>query len=915
MFELLIVEAPDMDSVEEPSQNAQAGEMKTNLAEALESNDIRDRLAESIAMICESLTIKATWPKIMPLVIQALRTTSAPANTQIPDFVRKSNWAGMQILGIVSHGAARHFKEQLGDLMSLVMPFLESNSLRILHSTLGTLGELSEEFFPLVQRLHGPIVLKKLGSVMSTESLPVELKQRAVSCLTHFTKEMLTKAVEDDDEDEAAKVEPVTKGSLAELEPFMTMSQIKHLFQGNFDCVANGLLALFKLSVNTNNYDLLSNVLVAISILSNILTDEFVKCYSFFSEGLRTLLTNLLSDSGDEKMTAMQVQLMETFTFLMSGCSEDPEQKKAVIKDFESMFNFIQNLVSNIGIRDDRRRGASTFFSMMAIHFKPQFIAQKEFILKHLFDCMSLDIALKVEDKAIEQATGPQTGIASFNIDLKVHGGEKVLSLDYEALNIKQTAMEVFVDVLKHLADSLDQNEKTRALQIVQDAFPKNSSSEVKKHCFKLIKLLIRTIPQSEGRIGVFESCLPFAIAEIRRAVKIPNRENVYTFSRKLISIMREVCRPSKLVSTWNRSRPLIMNTAGQTSCVPVDNLFGNLDSKKPRIPNNYEDLVQLMGEIMDYQSVIKARVKEEYKNETMDDEMLEDFEEAFAEGNEIFQVVMELFGELLKFDLPLELQTKLTQVFSKSFFGLQPKVQSQIQNLDSSPIGDYLNPDEMMYLSCWVCDLAENLDLQFLMTLVPQLDVFSKILAASCSQTPDILQNIAYYNNVLISRMASNPQPSFTNNLLDRLQFLTQLFQTIITMSQMDPESFRPPSDNCVAALVRFVLVFKNNLFNSDAAFASGLKPYLNMLPLEEDHVEGVLIHTMITGLFKQCMNGQITLDEGLKAHLQESLVRIMAIESQEADKDEKFFQRTKLDSNFVCYIQRKELVRLMKN
>ena len=916
MFELLILEAPDMNSLSTSSHNAHSGEMKTNLAEAIESNDIRDRLVESIALICEALTVKITWPKIMPLVIQALRTSEPPANSNIQDFPRKSHWAGMQVLSTVCVGAARHFKNQLGELMTLVMPFLQTDSPRVLHATLGALGVLSEEFFPLVQRLHGPAVLTKLGAVMSAENLPVQLRQRAVACLTNFTSQMLTKAMEDT-EDEAAKMEATVPGSLAELAPVLTMSQIRNLFKGNFESVANGLVSLFKLAGASNNYDLLSNVLVAVSILSNILRDEFVKCYSFFSEGLRALLSNFPVDANvvSEKMTTMQVQLVETFSFLISSSAQDPNQKEAVFKDYQSLMSFLEQIIFGLDARDDRRRGASTFFSMMALHFKEEFMKHRAVIFKHLFECMALQVSLKVEDSISGEGNATGNGVASFNIDLKVHGGKKVLSLDYGALHNKQTAFEVFVDVLKEFPQSLAEEHKATALELVKASFPKNSSSDVKKLCFKTLKLLIRSVPQTEARVAIFESCLPLAIAEIQRAIRIPHRDNVYRFSRKLISILREVNRPSQLLASWSRSRAPMFSTAGQGLCSAVDALLGNLDTSKPRPPQNYQDLVCVMGAMMDFQSQIKTRVKAEYQNETMDPEVLEEFEEAFAEGNEIFQVVMELFGELCRFDLPVEVQTKLTQVFSKSFFGLNPQLQNQVESLAAVAIPGYLNPDEMIYLSCWVCDLAENLDLGLLVSLLPQLDTFSRIMIISCPQVPDVLQNVAYFNNLLASRIAVSAPPSFKNSLIERLQFLTQLFQTISIMAHTDPEGFGPASDNCVSTLVRFVLLFRDNLFDSQTAFASGIRPYLPMLPLRDDPIEGVVIHSLIAGVYKQVVSGQLVFDANVKNELEQAVVRILQAEAEEAQDDDLILEKKRVNDDFVCAIQRKQLIHFLSN
>ena len=928
LFELLIIEAPNMDEIavpQTPSTGKNEQGISNQFSLTVQSMEVYDNILETLAKICEVLNIKQTLAKIMPMIMSSLNPSQdsvdaqgnkldVNGNVQIPDFVRKSQWAGMEVLGSVLEGSKRFYHKDLPNLMNLVLPFLESSCPMVLYSTLTTLGVMSEEYYPLVQKQFGPTVLTKLGSVMLNEQMHVRLRGRAIGCLVNFTRDLLNNCTADN-EDEEARVE--MQNPLTSNEQHMSLKEIEKIFEGQFENVARGVVSLFSLAGNTSNFALLENVLVAVSILSNIMRREFIKCYDFFSNGLKSLLSALPTNENEltSQQTNLQILLVDTFSFLLSGCKDDPQQAARVNQDFDMILNFIRNLSKSISPRDSRNKAVLSFWSVLMQSFPEKFAANQEPLLESVLRGMSLSIQISMEDSEAFKNKG--NGFHSMAVDLKAFGGKKVLSMDHTAMELKLTAFEVCVVLLKTHGSVMAQDAKGQILQLVKSVFSQISSSSIKKASFKLTKLLIKSCPQTEQRVSLLEDLLPSLTNEISKFRKLNKRNQVFEFSRKLVSILRTITKRFFLSYSWSRTATLLscngLNKFSSEITPNISALVAN-ESTKPRKPKNFAEIVQLMGVLFDYQTQLKAEVRKEFANDTMDQETLDEFEDALAEGNEILQIVMEMYGEILKFELTLEEQKSVFSLFEKSFLGVNSGLNQLIQSSSTNPITDYINPDEMTYITCFYCDSIEFLDLSLLETLLGRLDQICQILFSSCPSVPDVLQNLAYLNNLLSARfypsVAQGGSPAFTANLLPRLQFLSQLKDILNSLNTADPNSFGPAFENSLSSLIRFVFLFRNNMFPDTNALHSALAGPLSQLPIQDDPVEGVVIHLLVTGIVSTCPQ---TLHANTLQIIKGVLPAIGAHETAEAIHDKEIFELGKLSEDMVCAVIRKSLIALL--
>ena len=928
MYELLIVEAPNQDSLEgvELSETKEGQGIDDQLTTSVQSMKIYDNILVSMAALCGSLNLKLSLPKVLPLIINGLTSTTAEGldangnkldnqgNVIITDFVRKTQWASMETLGSVIEGAYRYFKDELSNLMKLIIPYLQNKCHRILFSTLTTLAVLSEEYYPEVQRNYGPGILNLLASVMNDKSLPLVLRGRAVGCLVNFTRELLNNSVEDI-QDEASKVEG--HAPLKVNQRHVTLKEIETIFQGNFENVAGGIVTLFQEAVQISNFTLLENVLVAVSILSNIMKREFMNCYEFFSNNLKDLLSKMPVNQSEmsQQQLSLQILLIDTFSFLLSGCKEDPNQIAKVNEDFNCILNFVKNMTINLSPSDPRNKAVLSFWSVVIQSFQERFAENSDLILTSLLNIMSLKVEITMEDQ--ENFVNKGQGFESFKIDLKAFGGEKVLSMDHSSLELKLTSFEVCYVLLKNFGKQLNDNHKSKILDLVKFSFGEISSASLKKSCFKLAKQLIKSCKQTQDQVNLFENLLPLFVNEISRYLKVGKRDEVYELGRKLISVMRTMTNAYTQVSGWQRNQNLLQaNSCNDYTEVIKSQLVSliNEQTSRPILFKNFELLLHVLGQMTDFQSQMKTTIRKEYAQEVMDEDTLEEFEDEFAGANEVLQIVMEVYGEMIKFKTDHNTQSKIANLFKKIFLNLNPQLSQILSSGNVQAVTGYINADEMTYLTCFYCDTIEYLDLSIVNTWLPEIDTLCQILLKSCPQIPDLLQNIAYINNLLTARFnGSELDVTFQPTLQSRIKLLTQLDQHL--SQQSDKEMFGNALDNCVSTIIRVMFLYKNTLFTESSQLTQALTPYVSRLPLRNDPIEGVILHLMLIGIFKQSQKNSAAFDSGLVSLLQNMLPGIAEQELAEAAQDKDLLVEMRLNDDTVCAVIRRVLLQVMNS
>lgn len=116
---------------------------------------------------------------MLPLFIPQIQQYLASPNVE-------HQHAGLIAMAILTEDCHESFKSELKNIMSLILPLLNSNEPRIMHDILVAMGYMSEEFCPEIQQHYGELILQFILKSLQFPALKVQYK--AAQCLQNFQK-------------------------------------------------------------------------------------------------------------------------------------------------------------------------------------------------------------------------------------------------------------------------------------------------------------------------------------------------------------------------------------------------------------------------------------------------------------------------------------------------------------------------------------------------------------------------------------------------------------------------------------------------------------------------------------------------------------------------------------------------------
>lgn len=117
-----------------------------------------------------------------------------------------------------------------------------------------------------------------------------------MSCLINFARELLKTEIEDEETE-----------------------NYDYIFANHFDQITESILALLKYSVEKSNFNLLTEVLSLVSILSNLMKEKFSSRYSQFMQYMKDILGKLQGSELSQKQIDLKCYLIDTCGFLISS--------------------------------------------------------------------------------------------------------------------------------------------------------------------------------------------------------------------------------------------------------------------------------------------------------------------------------------------------------------------------------------------------------------------------------------------------------------------------------------------------------------------------------------------------------------------------------------------------------------------
>ena len=179
-----------------------------------------------------------------------------------------SNWievhGGFTSIGYMSQPCKDYFKEHLLELMNFISPALTNPHSRVRYSALFAFGSILKDTSPKLQKDFSNNILPALAQLMGPNEQSLRVKTNSCSCLVEFLRGLLTK---DREKTEYIDVIKPYSGDLVKL-----------------------VSELFEYSLKVNYGPLQEESLTSLSILSNLLENDFAPYYSTIMPGLKKIL-------------------------------------------------------------------------------------------------------------------------------------------------------------------------------------------------------------------------------------------------------------------------------------------------------------------------------------------------------------------------------------------------------------------------------------------------------------------------------------------------------------------------------------------------------------------------------------------------------------------------------------------------
>jgi hypothetical protein len=755
LFKILMANSSDLL---EDELNVQE---KDIIAGNLSQKSVAGAALDTIGQICAHLGNKYTLKKYVPYIMEGLKSDSW-----------KGQHSGLIVMGILAEGAKENFADDFNAIAQLVVPFLTSSHPKVVYSCLTCIGFLAEEFAPELQKNFGPAILPSLIQLMGNNTHP-QLSLRAVSCCINFFRELL---IEDVDAEEG---EP----GINQFASFMP------------ELIAT-VGSLFSKSIDQNSFSLLEEILSLISIISSLMKEHFVTHYEAFMDGVKRLLTALSVDNLTYEQKNLKALLIDTCGFLISSIAASEE---IVGRDLPGILTFLDTQLLSATDDSPVTKSCINFYASIikALKQKSESLFEKIFEIAFKFAQVSVEVHFSEDTDA--KKINNKENYQSMEVDLKIFGGKKVLTINHVALELKISSFACLNVIIKQFAHKLSEERIGILHEMLLAHLSTVQSSAIKKLSCKIFAKIMASMPLKTA-IHRFEAFSPVLLKYLGKFLNSEDTENLVYFLRKYL-----VC-----VKVLTKDCPR------------------GMDARVPITPDIFDGLSDICAKSLTMSIKGKARLLKEYKNYDLSDpEVAEDFDAEMEDITSIDQIVMELSGETLKFDGPAGNSLTSTCL---NFFG-------EVASKSSMPT---TSKTEILYTLCFFADLLEFGSAQIFEAHYAQSLTWTSQIMLRFPTSVDILQTCSYLMGITSYKLPPGASTAITQSCM------TALYAVLNTKEVIDAET---PAcrENAVSALFKLFLKHWQSLVSDESQATEVLRVLCSRMPLGEDLEESLTINRIL--------------------------------------------------------------------
>lgn len=265
-------------------------------------------------------------------------------------------------------------------------------------------------------------------------------------------------------------------------------------------------------------------------MLAAISADKFAKFYHMLMPGLKTLLFNTPNDN--DSRNKLRTLTISTLGYVIASYREKPQDIEA---DILMIMKYLVDLQNTLAADDSQHKAILEVYEVLVGSLKEKFLPFMDAVVDQTLKCASRDINLAVEDHlggATQKKTNDK-GDQQIIVDLKILGGQKVISMNHNSLEQKVIAF----DMIRQLAKVLKKHLRPYLERLSETVFSHleyRFSSAIREFCFKCLKHLMGVCSTEQEAQQLFEKFAPVLLNQATAFLTIENDEKSHSILKHL---------------------------------------------------------------------------------------------------------------------------------------------------------------------------------------------------------------------------------------------------------------------------------------------------------------------------------------------------------------------------------------------
>lgn len=280
------------------------------------SDDAATLASESLERIAELLGQKTILKCTNQLIFMGVNRTDSWQFRQ----------AGFTFLGMISEACEKKFKKEFDDILALIAKGMTDEHPRVRYQALMALGLILNVASPNVQLKFHADLMNCLFKMVSSEQF-IKSKAQAVSATINFVRGL---------------IEPEEGGLEIDEEELTKHKSVLEPYIENLVLMISSML---ELSIAQNYMPLIEETLGLLTVMAEVLTDQFAGLYSKFMPGLKQILAITPQETKQQK--ELRSSCIQTIGSILESVKDTPEVCRA------DAFEITQGLTQHVNNLDE----------------------------------------------------------------------------------------------------------------------------------------------------------------------------------------------------------------------------------------------------------------------------------------------------------------------------------------------------------------------------------------------------------------------------------------------------------------------------------------------------------------------------------------------------------------------------------